>query len=580
VAVRQLSTSKRTVALAAEGGGYFSGLVPGMEVGALYTYLLDGTQERPDPASRCQPQGVHGPSQVVDPGGHQWQDSAWQGLTLAEFIIYELHVGTFSPQGTFAGVEQRLDYLRALGVTAVELMPVAQFPGNRNWGYDGVYPYAVQMSYGGADGLKGLVDACHRQGLAVILDVVYNHLGPEGNYLHAFGPYFTDRYKIPWGEAINFDGPGSDGVREYVVGNALQWLEEYHVDALRLDAVHGIFDCGARHILAELSAAVTALATRIGRPVHLIAESDLNDSRLIRSRTQGGYALDAQWNDDFHHALHTVLTGERQGYYADFGEFGQLCTAFAKGYVYTGAFSPYRQRRHGNDASDIDPVRWVVCSQNHDQVGNRRDGDRLTRHLDLERLKLAAGAVLLSPFLPLLFMGEEYGEMAPFLFFVSHGDQALIDAVRRDRKAEFAATGWTGEGLDPQDEATFLASRIEIGLCHQGHHAVLLAFYQRLIALRKAYPCLGVVSREACTVTRPAHGPVLLLARKADNQESLCIFNFGTEPAAIPWPESWQLLLDSSTTPWGDADPRGQGAANGMAGSSPLSVTVLLREIK
>lgn len=591
VAVRQVSANSRTVELAPDsaqyplegcGNGYFSGLVPNMEAGALYTYLLDGTLERPDPASRCQPQGVHGPSQVLDPFSHSWQDSDWRGMALTNFIIYELHVGTFSPAGTFAGIEQRLDYLCELGITAVELMPVAQFPGGRNWGYDGVYPYAVQMSYGGAEGLKSLVDACHRRGLAVILDVVYNHLGPEGNYLHAFGPYFTDRYRTPWGDAVNFDGPGSDGVRKYFIGNALFWIEEYHIDALRLDAVHGIFDFGARHILDELSEAVRDRAAMLGRQAYVIAESDLNDSRLIRPRREGGYALDAQWNDDFHHALHTMLTGERQGYYEDFGAFAQLRTAFAEGFVYAGDFSPYRQRRYGNDASDIDPLRFVVCSQNHDQVGNRKDSDRLAQHLDLERLKLAAGTVLLSPFLPLLFMGEEYGETAPFQYFVSHGDAALIEAVRRSRKAEFASFGWAGEVPDPQAEATFQASRIDIGLRHQGRHALLYSFYRRLIALRKKNACLGVVSRQSCTETQAGEGPVLLVARDAGDRRSLCILNFATAAVVVdlPGPGGWEVLLDSSGSEWGGPGvlPQGEGSgAGGISyGANPMSVAVLL----
>ncbi len=582
VEVRQISGEGRMVTLAPEGKGYFSGTIPGMAGGDLYTYLLDGTLERPDPASRCQPEGVHGPSQVLAPSSHRWQDSSWTGMTLADFIIYELHTGTFSPEGTFAGVIQRLGYLSELGITAVELMPVAQFPGERNWGYDGVYPFAVQTSYGGEDGLKLLVDACHRQGIAVILDVVYNHLGPEGNYFHAFGPYFTDRYQTPWGDAVNFDGPESDGVRDYFVGNALFWIEEYHIDALRLDAVHGIFDNSARHILDELGEAVHQLSATIGRKAYVIAESDLNDSRLIRSRQEGGYDLDAQWNDDFHHVLHALLTKERQGYYEDFGEFGQLLTAFREGFVYSGGYSTFRQRRHGNDASDIDPLHFVVCAQNHDQIGNRKDGERLAQHLDLERLKLAAGTVLLSPFLPLLFMGEEYGETAPFHYFVHHSDMALIEAIRSGRQKEFAAFAWEGEVADPQDKDTFEKSRIDIDRHHQGHHSLLHNFYRRLIALRKGNPCLGACRRRDCSVTRVGQASALLLTRNIDGHRSLCILNFETGPLTIDLPASadWRLLLDSSAREWdgpGLLPPSQAGKTiRSRYDCNPLSVVVLL----
>lgn len=584
VAVRRVGSRGQAVALAPEGRGYFSGPVAGLGVGDCYTYLLDGRVERPDPASRCQPEGVHGPSQILDPGTHRWADEGWQGRDLADFIIYELHVGTFSRQGTFAGVEQQLDALVHLGITAVELMPVAQFPGSRNWGYDGVYPYAVQTSYGGSAGLKSLVDACHQRGLAVILDVVYNHLGPEGNVLHAFGPYFTDRHRTPWGEAFNFDGPDSHGVRDYVIGNALFWIEEHHIDALRLDAVHGIFDFGSSHILDLLRQAVHHSATALGRRVQVIAESDLNDSRLIRPGSTGGYGLDAQWNDDFHHALHALLTGERQGYYQDFGDLAHLQTAIAKGYVYGGDFSPYRQRRHGNDASDLDPVHFVVFAQNHDQIGNRRDGDRLTRTLDLEPLKLVAGVVLLSPFLPLLFMGEEYGETAPFHYFVSHGDADLIAAVRHGRRMEFAAAGGVGEGADPQDEATFHSCRPNLDLRHQGDHALLHRLHRALIGLRKAYPCLGSVRRDDCRVSRAGEARLLLLVRDKAGCRSLCLFNFATTAVTVELPGSgtngWDLLLDSAAGQWGG--PRLVGPA--MAAepgqhryqAAPLSVAVFV----
>ena len=408
-------------------------------------------------------------------------------MPLAEYIIYELHVGTFSPQGTFDGAISGLDYLCELGITAVELMPVAQFPGERNWGYDGTYPFAPQNSYGGPDGLKRLVDACHCRGLAVVLDVVYNHLGPEGNYLHSFGPYFTDRYRTPWGEAVNFDGPDSDPVRHYFIANALYWLTEYHIDALRLDAVHGIYDFSARHFLRELAETVHRQGEALGRQVHVIAESDLNDVRLINPPESGGYGLDAQWNDDFHHALWALLTGERAGYYGDFGRFSDLVKAFREGFVYSGGYSAYRRRRHGSSSAEVPASRLVVFSQNHDQVGNRLRGERSGEQLTLQQLKLAAATVLLSPYLPLLFMGEEYGESAPFPYFVSHGDAELVEAVRRGRLAEFAGFAHQGSPPDPQAEATFLSAKVDQQQRRRGDQRVLFDFYRDLIRLRRAW---------------------------------------------------------------------------------------------
>ena len=406
----------RLLNLSKDTFGYHSGLFHDVELGSLYFYRLGGATERPDPASSYQPQGVHGPSQVIDPS-FQWTDNSWTGTTLSNYIIYELHVGTYTPEGSFDAVIQHLERLRDLGVTAIELMPVAQFPGARNWGYDGAYPYAVQNSYGGPLGLKRLVDRCHASGLAVVLDVVYNHLGPEGNYLAEYGPYFTDRYKSPWGQAINFDGPYSDDVRLFFLSNALRWVTEFHVDALRIDAIHGIFDFSARHFLEELSETIYSRANELGRKIYFIAESDLNDSRVVRAPELGGYGLSAQWNDDFHHAIHSILTRESEGYYQDFGRVEHLAKAFREGFVYSGQRSRYRKRRHGNSSCSIPSRCFVVFSQNHDQVGNRPFGDRVTSLLGFEALKLAAGLVLLSPFIPLLFMGEEYGETAAFPLF-------------------------------------------------------------------------------------------------------------------------------------------------------------------
>ena len=412
-----LSPKDRIVAMEPRARGYHEIVADKVAPGSRYFYRFND-KERPDPASRFQPEGVHGPSEVVKTD-FRWQDRNWFGPELKDYVIYELHVGAFTPEGTFDAIIPRLEYLKELGITAVELMPVAQFPGARNWGYDGVAPFAPQNSYGGPEGLKQLVDACHENGLAVVLDVVYNHLGPEGNYLGEFGAYFTDRYHTPWGWAVNFDGPDSDEVRKYFIQNALYWVGEFHIDALRLDAVHAILDHSPRPFLLELGEAVHREAGRIHRRIYLMPESADNDARLLRARELGGFALDAQWNDDFHHCLHVLLTGERSGYYEDYSRVDQLAKSFRQGFVYSGEYSGFRKRRHGSPAGDIPAERFVVFSQNHDQVGNRMFGDRLCRLAGFEGAKLAAGAVLLSPFVPLLFMGEEYGETAPFPWHAS-----------------------------------------------------------------------------------------------------------------------------------------------------------------
>lgn len=580
LALRIVSGKGRgTIPLPAEENGFFSGTVEGVAAGDQYLYLPDGGAERPDPASRYQPDGVHGASQVVDPRLFPWRDRGWTGIPLEEYVIYELHIGAFSRAGTFAAAIPLLDHLKELGITAVELMPVAQFPGSRNWGYDGVFPFAPQNSYGGPDGLKRLIDACHHKGLAVILDVVYNHLGPEGNCLGEFGFYFTDRYRTPWGEAINFDGPCSDPVRAFFIGNALYWITEFHVDALRLDAVHGIFDFSARHFLRELADEVHRQRETLGRKIYLIAESDQNDARLVNPPESGGHGLDAQWNDDFHHALHTLLTGEKTGYYQDFGRLGQLGKAFAEGFVYTGEYSPYRKRRHGSPVKERPPARFIVFAQNHDQVGNRLRGDRLAATLPLDKLTLAAGVVILSPYLPLLFMGEEYGERAPFPYFTSHSDPALIEAVRAGRRGEFASFAWQGEPPDPQDEATFLSARIDPALREEGEHAVIFGFYRRLLELRRTVPPLRSSARRDTEVTCFEGEKVLAVRRRAGTDEVFCIFSFGEaeREVAVPFPAGeWRKILDSSAPEWGgrgEVAPR-VIAAEGAVRLGPFSVVV------
>ena len=550
VEVHILSPEDRFVPLQKDPKGYHQGEAFGIPPGALYRYRLDEKKERPDPASRCQPQGVHGPSQVLDPY-FPWKDSAWSGPSLMDYIIYELHVGTFSAEGTFESVIPRLDSLKNLGITALEIMPVAQFPGTRNWGYDGVFPFAVQKSYGGPEGLKKMVNACHQKDLAVILDVVYNHLGPEGNHLEDFGCYFTSRYRTPWGKALNYDGPYSDEVRRYFIENAFFWITEYHIDALRLDALHAILDLSPYPFITELVETLHKEAEQLGRKVFIMGESDLNDVRLLRNRESGGSDLDVVWNDDFHHALHTVLTGEQTGYYQDFGRIEQLGKAFQEGFVYSGQFSPYRKRRHGSVSKELPGCSFLVFSQNHDQIGNRLKGDRLSQGLSFEALKLAASTVLLSPYLPLLFMGEEYGETAPFQYFVSHLDPALIEAVRQGRREEFAAFGWEEDPPDPQSEETFIRSRLNWNLNFSGKYKILRDFYQELIRWRKELIRKGLLNQRP-QVECHEDEKILEVFYKGIPSAFL-IFFFGKNSLTMNFllPKGrWSKKMDSSETAW------------------------------
>lgn len=552
VEVHLVEPSDRVVPLKAAELGYYHAEVSDVAAGARYFYRLDGKKEWPDPASRYQPDGVHGPTEIPDLE-FRWSEGGWLGLPLRDLIIYELHVGTFSQAGTFDGVVPRLEELCDLGINAIELMPVAQFPGGRNWGYDGVYPFAVQNSYGGPQGLKRLVDACHRAGLAVVLDVVYNHLGPEGNYLGNFAPYFTDTYRTPWGPALNFDGPHSDEVRKYFIANALYWQSEFRIDALRLDAVHEIRDFSTVPLLEELAVEVRCREESTNRPFHLIAESSLNNSRFILPRNLGGYGLDAQWSDDFHHSLHVLLTGEQQGYYGDYDGLASLGKAMQEGQTYSGEYSVYRHRRQGSSTRLNRSDQFVVCAQNHDQIGNRVRGDRLTDLVSFESLKLAASVVLLSPYVPLLFMGEEYGETAPFQYFISHSDSGVIEATRKGRRAEFAAFDWKGEVPDPQDEATFLRAQVDPNLAAGGNHKILRNFYRELISLRKKLPALTEVEKEALEVRAYGEENVLLV-RSRMSEEVLRVFHFGKERVSVELTipaGHWKKRLDSSRECWG-----------------------------
>jgi maltooligosyltrehalose trehalohydrolase len=581
VELRLLGDRERMVRLERGEDGYWTAVVQDVEPNARYLFRLDGDRDRPDPASRHQPECVHGPSAIVDHSAFRWTDRRWKGLPLRKYVLYELHVGTFTPEGTFDAVIPRLPELHDLGITAIELMPVSPFPGTRNWGYDGVYPFGVQHSYGGPAGLKRLVDACHQAGLAVVLDVVYNHLGPEGNYLAEYGPYFTDRYRTPWGPAINYDGPYAKEVRGYIVESALAWYRDYHIDALRLDAIHGIYDFSAHHILQEIGEEVHALGRSLKRRALVIPESDLNDTRIIRPIVEGGYGLDAQWNDDFHHALRTLLTGERRGYYEDFGRLEDLVTSLREGFVYSGRYSVHRKRDHGNRSVDLLPEQFVVFSQNHDQVGNRMLGDRLTSQVDLESLKLAAACVILSPYLPLLFMGEEYAEQAPFLYFVSHGDPGLIEAVRKGRTEEFRAFAWEGEPPDPQAESTFLRSRITWESREQGDHALMRAWYRSLLKLRQKVPVLAELSREQCIVSGSEQDRTVTVRRSSStgSSEVLCVFNFSHQARAVKITlrhgDAWKIC-DSSEVRWNGpgASAPGQVRSNGRIMLPPRSAAV------
>lgn len=518
--------------------------------GTLYAFRLDDKEIVPDPASLFQPYGVHGPSAVID-RHFDWTDTGWKGIPLSNKIIYELHTGTFSPTHDFEGIIYRLDYLQDLGINAIELMPLAQFPGDRNWGYDGVYPFAIHNTYGGFTGFRRLVNAAHAKGIAVIVDVVYNHFGPEGNYLHAIAPYFTDKYKTPWGMALNFDDAWSDGVRNYFLQNARMWLEDYHVDALRLDAVHAIRDGSAIHIMQQLKELTADIERRCNCKKELIAELDLNDPRYINPPAKGGYGIDGQWIDEFHHALRSLMTGETNGYYEDFGTIGHLEKAFRHTYVYNGCYSIHRKRTFGGHADNSPYDQFVVFAQNHDQIGNRAIGDRLTSNLNFEQLKLAAATVLLSPYVPLLFMGEEYGEENPFPFFGSFGDTELCEAIRKGRAEEFKHFHDGMDIPDPMARQTFDSATLSFNYT-EGPGAALFALYRHLIQLRKTRPALQGRSRD-CMIVHPSTGLTLPIERKIFNDHLFIWFNYGDQPVALDNITGHYLekIFDTADTQWG-----------------------------
>lgn len=495
---------------AAADDGWWS---PGHDLphGTDYAFVLDGGPPRPDPRSAWQPAGVHGPSRVFDVGRHTWSDDGWSGRDVRGAVVYELHVGTFTPEGTLDAAADRLDHLAALGIDMVELMPIAPYNGRYGWGYDGVALYGVHEPYGGPAALQRFVDTAHGAGIAVCLDVVHNHVGPSGNYLAEFGPYFTDAHHTPWGAAINLDGSGSEHVRRWICDSALRWLRDFHVDALRLDAVHALIDDSPRHLLAQLSDEVAALAAEVGRPLSLIAESDLNDPRSLAPTTDGGWGMTAQWADDVHHAVHTLVTGERHGYYVDFGTPATLSKALTGMFVHDGGYSTFRERDWGHPVpADIDGHRFVAFASDHDQVGNRALGDRPSAVLDHAALAAEAALVLLSPCTPMLFMGEEWGARTPWLYFTDHPEPDLAQAVRDGRRAEFGGHGWaetygqaddTFAVPDPQDPATFAASILDWAETELPGHARLLDWYRTLVALRREVPDLGSGDRSATALT-------------------------------------------------------------------------------
>jgi maltooligosyltrehalose trehalohydrolase len=549
----QIRLETNDIALEKKELGYWELESTSISPGTTYNFVIDGKTVIPDPASLFQPEGVHGVSETFDVNAYKWTDADWKSPELGKYLLYEIHTGTFTEEGTFDAIIGKLDYLIDLGITAIEIMPVAQFPGDRNWGYDGVFPFAVQNSYGGPAALQNLVNACHEKGLAVVLDVVYNHVGPEGNYFEQSGPYFTEKYHTPWGSAINFDDAWSDGVRNYFIQNVLMWFRDFHFDALRLDAVHAIKDFGVKHLLKEMREEVDLLKKATGKNFNLIVESDLNDHKYINPVKEQGYGMDAQWIDEFHHALRVTAGEPAIGYYSDFSGIAHLEKAYRDVYVYDGIYSETRKRTFGGSAKGNQGKQFIVFSQNHDQVGNRMLGERTSRLVSFEMQKLLAAAVLCSPFLPMLFMGEEWAETNPFLFFTSHGDPELIDAVRKGRKEEFKDFHGEGESPDPQAETTFAKSKLSWDLQYKEGHQQLLAYYKTMIGLRKQYSALQNTDREQMMVSADEKTNCLTLIRWDQEQQVLCLMNFSSKVHSMKIPADkpyWKKILDSADPCW------------------------------
>ena len=571
-----LVLTSRSRAMVSRGDGWWETSVPmpdthtepHTEPDIDYGFRVDGAGPFPDPRSRRQPHGVHEHSRTFDPGAHDWQDSGWAGRPLAGAVIYELHLGTFTPEGTLDAAATRLEHLRSIGVDFVELLPVNAFNGTHNWGYDGVLWYAVHEGYGGPAAYQRFVDACHGAGLGVIQDVVYNHLGPSGNYLPQFGPYLSSGPGNTWGSSLNLDGPESDSVRRYILDNALMWLGDYHVDGLRLDAVHALRDQRALPILEELATEVDRLSVTVGRPLTLIAESDLNDPRLITPRTENGAGLAGQWSDDFHHAVHVALTGETTGYYADFEPLAALAKVLTQGFFHDGSYSSFRQRSHGRpiDADRVPTWRLVVANQNHDQIGNRAIGDRLSAVADAGQLAIAAALTLLGPYTPMLFMGEEWGARTPWQFFTSHPEPELGRATAEGRIAEFARMGWDPAVVpDPQDPATFERSHLDWSEPDRPEHARLLEFYRDVAALRREHPDFRNPHFDDIDVEYDAELRWLVLRRGATE----LLVNLSSTPKALPAGSGAVVLGFASV---GDAVLRRQPGSLVIAGHSVVAL--------
>lgn len=548
-----IGPSKKEFEMEKTEDGYWRLESEEIKPGSTYLYRLDEQIDQPDPASHFQPEGVFGPSMITNQNSFKWKEGNWQGINLKDMVFYELHVGTFTQKGTFEAASERIGELAELGINAVELMPIAQFSGNRNWGYDGVFPYAVQNTYGSPDELKRFIDHCHQRDMAVILDVVFNHLGPEGNCLPDFGPYFLKDRKTLWGPQVNFDGRLSFHVRNYFLENAIYWFRDFHVDGLRLDAVHTIIDTSRKHFLKELAETVKDYSKKTSRKLLLIAESDQNDPKIIRPGKLCGYGLDAQWLDDFHHALYTLLTGEKKGYYIDFGRMQDLVKSFREGYVYSGQYSRFRNGKHGYSSRGIPPGKFLAFSQNHDQIGNRMLGERLLTLAGLEAAKLAAGIVILSPYIPLLFMGEEYGERDPFLYFTSYMDRNLAETVRKGRKEEFTRFDWQGEPPDPQSVSTFKKSKINWQQRHEGLGKKILEYYKNLIRLRKTIPAIRHAYINQTKRLTSEDELLLFVNGRRGNCAVTIVANFNKHDSKYEFPSgggSFVKVLDSADPAW------------------------------